>query len=310
MQTQDLNEIKETMKRLCDRLERIEAKVDSLAPMVDRLPWIERKVDLVSTKAERLAWIESKVDLLATKDDLKAVLISLEDKQLPPKSPLANDSHINSSFSFLEDSKKKAETGTNNTTKKESPFSSPFSDGSKVSPFSSPFGDGCKVSPFSSPFGDGGKASPFSSPFGDGSKASHFSSPFGNGGKVSPFSSPFGGSGGDDQTVIVKGFDSFLPEDVIKNALSQYFSSCGQIIRVDVPKDQVTGKVVGCAYIHLKEGIEKALKFNGSYLRGWKLVVEKASPISAFGGRFDPSGSRGQWPYAYRCNGLGQCSFC
>ncbi|VVA95090.1 unnamed protein product [Arabis nemorensis] len=79
------------------------------------------------------------------------------------------------------------------------------------------------------------------------------------------------------KTIIVKGFDFFLPEDDIKSALSKYFSSCGEITSVIVPTDDETGAVIGCAYIHLKEGVEKALKLSGSYLGGWNLVVEKVS---------------------------------
>ncbi|VVB06866.1 unnamed protein product [Arabis nemorensis] len=96
--------------------------------------------------------------------------------------------------------------------------------------------------------------------------------------------------GNDDQTVIVKGFDSSLPESYIKSLLNQ-----------------VSGAATGCAYVHLKEGVDKALKLNGSYMGGWKLVVEKATPV---GERVGPSGGEGQWPYPYRCNGLRQCSFC
>ncbi|KFK29853.1 hypothetical protein AALP_AA7G187400 [Arabis alpina] len=82
--------------------------------------------------------------------------------------------------------------------------------------------------------------------------------------------------GNDDQTIIVKGFDSLLPEDDIKSALR-------------------------CAYIELKEGVEKALKLNGSYLGGWNLVVEKVSRIT------DRSGKESDWPYPYRCKGLRAC---
>ncbi|KFK23930.1 hypothetical protein AALP_AAs47265U000100 [Arabis alpina] len=128
-------------------------------------------------------------------------------------------------------------------------------------------------------------------------------------------STPQSGIGGnDDQTIIVKGFDSSLPEDDIKMALSKYFSSCGEITSVVVPTNSETGAVIGCAYIELKEGIEKALKLNGNYLRGWNLLVEKARRISDVGG---PSGRGGHWPnpyghwpYPYRCEALYRCGHC
>ncbi|VVA95092.1 unnamed protein product [Arabis nemorensis] len=123
-----------------------------------------------------------------------------------------------------------------------------------------------------------------------------------------PQSGIFGGR--DDQTIIVKGFDFCLPEFHIKSLLTHYFSSCGVVISVVIPTDQETGAAIGCAYIRLMEGVENALKLSGTYLRGWKLVVEKATPLSDVGGRFDPSGRGGGWAYPYRCNGLGHCSTC
>ncbi|VVB03503.1 unnamed protein product [Arabis nemorensis] len=64
-----------------------------------------------------------------------------------------------------------------------------------------------------------------------------------------PRSRIFGGGYDDDQTIIVKGFDTRLTEYQIKNVLRQYFRSCGEIIRVVVPTDQETGVVIGWAYI-------------------------------------------------------------
>ncbi|VVA95094.1 unnamed protein product [Arabis nemorensis] len=89
-----------------------------------------------------------------------------------------------------------------------------------------------------------------------------------------PQSRVFGGN--DDQTIIVKGFDSSFPVYYIKSELSKYFSSCGEITSVVIPTDQVSGAVIG---------------------------FEKATPIRDFG----RSGREGQWPYPYytRCDGLG-----
>ncbi|KFK41567.1 hypothetical protein AALP_AA2G146000 [Arabis alpina] len=144
-------------------------------------------------------------------------------------------------------------------------------------------------------------------------------------GKRTAYTPQSGIGGNDDQTIIVKGFDSSLHEGDIKSELNKYFSLCGEITSVVVPTDTETGAVIGCAYIELKEGVEKALKLNGSYLKGWKLVVEKVSRISDLGGR---SGRGGHWPYPYpsgpsgrggrggpwrhpyRCHGLGFCGFC
>ncbi|KFK41695.1 hypothetical protein AALP_AA2G161100 [Arabis alpina] len=135
-------------------------------------------------------------------------------------------------------------------------------------------------------------------------------------GKRAAYTSQIGIGGNDDQTIIVKGFDSSLPEDDIKRALSTYFSSCGEIISVIVAKDPATRTHIGCAYIELKEGIEKALKLSGSNLGGWNLLVKKATPIpiSDVGGPSSRGGHwpypNGRWPYRYRCDLLRVCKFC
>ncbi|KFK41489.1 hypothetical protein AALP_AA2G137000 [Arabis alpina] len=297
-QTQDLDDIKETLTRLADRLERIEAKVD-----------------LVATKADRLDLIESKVDLVATKADRQAVLISLEGKQVPDEEDLNKAA------------KEKVETDSKNTPKKEtdggsrvpSIFNSRDKTDTKNTPsfhigankdakntpsFYIPAKKRCFRSRIRDSGGRGGGG-----PSSDGI----FSSNFRDGGGGGPSSDGGNGEifgGNDDQTIIVKGFNRFLREDDVKSALSKHFSSCGEITSIVVPTDQVTRGTKGCAYIQLKEGVEKALKLNGSDMEGLNLVVEKVVPTGAVGSRFGPSGKESQWQYSYRCNGLGQCSFC
>ncbi|KFK23931.1 hypothetical protein AALP_AAs47265U000200 [Arabis alpina] len=85
---------------------------------------------------------------------------------------------------------------------------------------------------------DGGSGGPWSSNFRDGSYGGPWSSNFqAESRKRAAYNTPpqsriFGGS--DDQTIIVKGFDSSLPGDDIKSELSKYFSSCGEIISLVV----------------------------------------------------------------------------
>lgn len=55
----------------------------------------------------------------------------------------------------------------------------------------------------------------------------------------------FRSSGGGGQSIFVKGFDSSLPEEDIKSALSAHFASCGDITRVSVPCDRETGASKG-----------------------------------------------------------------
>lgn len=54
-----------------------------------------------------------------------------------------------------------------------------------------------------------------------------------------------GGDGGDEKKVFVKGFDSSLSEDDIRNALTEHFSSCGEVKTVSVPMDRETGNSKG-----------------------------------------------------------------
>ncbi|KFK41492.1 hypothetical protein AALP_AA2G137300 [Arabis alpina] len=287
--SQDLNDIKETLTRLADRLEQIEAKVELVATKADL---IESKVDL----------FVSKVDLLATKADLQAALISPAGKQVLDLNKAAKEEDETDSKNTP---KKKTDGGSRspwssfhfgdakNTTKKESDGgiggSLPYYDfgddtDTKNSPFSSnsDFGgdtyteDSC----FSPRLGFGGSGGRFSSSFGFNDVNSGGLFPFGlpanTDSKNSLFSSKFcEGDSGDDQTIIAKEFDYWLPEDDIKKALSKHFTSCGEITSVVVPTDPKTGATKGYAYIQIKEGVEKALKLNGSEMGGCNLVVER-----------------------------------
>ncbi|KAF8084004.1 hypothetical protein N665_0739s0003 [Sinapis alba] len=85
-------------------------------------------------------------------------------------------------------------------------------------------------------------------------------------------------SGGGGAEVFVKGFDSSLPVNDIKSALSQHFAPCGEITRVSVPIDRETGGSRGIAYLEFKEGTEKAFELNGSDMGGWNLVVDEPRP--------------------------------
>ena len=72
----------------------------------------------------------------------------------------------------------------------------------------------------------------------------------------------FRSGGGEGQKIFVKGFDSSLPEEDIRQALTQHFASCGEITRVSLPMDRETGASRGCvtssslhfAYYFLSDG--------------------------------------------------------
>ncbi|CAH8362376.1 unnamed protein product [Eruca vesicaria subsp. sativa] len=95
--------------------------------------------------------------------------------------------------------------------------------------------------------------------------------------------------GNNDRTIFVKGFENLRPKDEIKNALSNFFSSCGEVTRVYVPIECRNRLPLGFAFIDLRngEGNEKALELNGSYMGGRELEVTMASDREEYYGFTD-----------------------
>ncbi|KFK36056.1 hypothetical protein AALP_AA4G072000 [Arabis alpina] len=138
-----------------------------------------------------------------------------------------------------------------------------------------------------------------------------------------PQSNARSGGGGFDEkpTVFVKGFDSSLAEDDIKNALGEHFASCGEITRVSVPIDRETGASKGIAYIDFSQVSEKekAFELDGSDLGGYSLKVDEPRPKAdnsggfgggrssggRFGGGRDSGGRRGRGRGGDRGRGRG-----
>ncbi|KAH0914157.1 hypothetical protein HID58_028603 [Brassica napus] len=87
-----------------------------------------------------------------------------------------------------------------------------------------------------------------------------------------------GGGGGEGQKIFVKGFDSSLPEEDIRQALTQHFASCGEITRVSIPMDRETGASRGKAQrrrmtlmvLSWEDGILLSMRLN----QGTAVVVE------------------------------------
>ncbi|TKY69106.1 Nucleolin 2 [Spatholobus suberectus] len=81
-------------------------------------------------------------------------------------------------------------------------------------------------------------------------------------------------------TVFVKGFDSSLAEEKIKASLEEHFGSCGEIVRISVPKFHDSGSVKGFAHLEFKDvdSMKKALHLDQTVLGGYHLLVEKAKP--------------------------------
>lgn len=60
------------------------------------------------------------------------------------------------------------------------------------------------------------------------------------------------GAGGDDRdatTVFVKGFDTSLGEDAIRNQLFETFGSAGEVSAVRLPTDRESGELKGIGFV-------------------------------------------------------------
>jgi len=81
-------------------------------------------------------------------------------------------------------------------------------------------------------------------------------------------------------TVFIKGFDTSSGEDQIRSALEKHFGSCGEIVRISIPKDYETGAPKGMAYMDFKDpdSLNKAYELNGTDLHGYNLYVDEAKP--------------------------------
>ncbi|KAG7553516.1 RNA-binding domain superfamily [Arabidopsis thaliana x Arabidopsis arenosa] len=80
--------------------------------------------------------------------------------------------------------------------------------------------------------------------------------------------------GNNKYSVFVRGLDTSLPRDDIKNALRKHFESCGcEVTRVYVPIECLTGAPLGFAFIDVDDE-QKALELGGGYMgRCWFYVM-------------------------------------
>ncbi|CAH2053329.1 unnamed protein product [Thlaspi arvense] len=71
--------------------------------------------------------------------------------------------------------------------------------------------------------------------------------------------------------VSVEGYNTLLPEEDIEKALTDHFTSCGEVFNVTFSQGRV-----GRAFIILRgDGSnEKALQLNGSDAGGWNVLVK------------------------------------
>ncbi|WZZ75567.1 hypothetical protein YC2023_086937 [Brassica napus] len=101
-----------------------------------------------------------------------------------------------------------------------------------------------------------------------------------------------GATGNSLETIFVKGFQHLRARDEIKNELSNFFASCGKVVRVFVPMQMCYLCSLGIvsflnnrfAFIDYSNGENEALKLNGSYMGGRKLEVKMATDSDEYYG--------------------------
>ncbi|XP_050232036.1 nucleolin 1-like isoform X2 [Mercurialis annua] len=110
------------------------------------------------------------------------------------------------------------------------------------------------------------------------------------------------------QKVFVRGFDTNLGEDEIRNSLGEHFKDCGEITRISIPTDYETGSIKGMAYLEFQDpkGVSSALEFNGCEFGDQYLTVEEARPPrTESGGRGGGRGGGGRFSGGGRSGGGG-----
>ncbi|XP_021988665.1 nucleolin 2 isoform X1 [Helianthus annuus] len=87
-----------------------------------------------------------------------------------------------------------------------------------------------------------------------------------------------GGGHAQAKTVYVRGFESRDGFDNIQSRLEKHFDKCGEISRVYIQKDHVSGAPTGVAFIEFtdRNGFCQALGLDGSEVGGSRLTVEEA----------------------------------
>lgn len=62
----------------------------------------------------------------------------------------------------------------------------------------------------------------------------------------------YAGRPSDDNTIFVKGFDTSLGEDGVREALSETFGKYGKVNQVRLPTDRETGELKGIGFIEFE----------------------------------------------------------
>eukprot|EP00440_Ansanella_granifera_P003828 gb/GFBE01004155.1/.p1 GENE.gb/GFBE01004155.1/~~gb/GFBE01004155.1/.p1 ORF type:complete len:319 (+),score=77.02 gb/GFBE01004155.1/:1-957(+) len=88
----------------------------------------------------------------------------------------------------------------------------------------------------------------------------------------------------DEMTVVMRDFPF---EGVDEAMINDYFKTCGEVVRVNLPRHKEDGRIKGAAFIEFmrEEDVETALLLNGSEFMGEIITVRKASDREKGGGK-------------------------
>ncbi|ESQ54845.1 hypothetical protein EUTSA_v10026130mg [Eutrema salsugineum] len=86
--------------------------------------------------------------------------------------------------------------------------------------------------------------------------------------------------------ICVEGYDTSLPEFDVDAALRKHFASCGDVVHVYIPIEELDKPLNRFAFVYLrgKDAEEKALKLSGSKVEGKKTLVSKNKEKKIVGG--------------------------
>ncbi|KAL4434185.1 hypothetical protein ABPG75_000626 [Micractinium tetrahymenae] len=96
-------------------------------------------------------------------------------------------------------------------------------------------------------------------------------------------------------TIFVKGFDSSLGEDEVRNQLTEAFGAAGTVVNVRLPTDRESGELKGIGFVEFDSAAakNKAVELDGTEVAGGWIKVDPNPGTPGGGGRGGGRGGRG-----------------
>lgn len=99
----------------------------------------------------------------------------------------------------------------------------------------------------------------------------------------------------DSRSIFIKGFDKYQGEQDVRAAVTELFSSCGEVVHVRLPTDRETGELKGFGFVEFSDpgAKDKAGELDGTEAAGGWLKVDTNPGGGGGGGGGGFSGGRG-----------------